>query len=167
MGVGILGVQLHRALERRQRLVVEPAIVEDLAHVEVDDGARGVHRERALEPVLRTIEVAKVRQGKAEVGREAHLRRDVFGRDLHDLLEAALELFSERGYAGATTREIAQRADTNEALLFRHFTSKAQLFERVHVGPEDGRTEAVAARAPVARARAHRFQSRPDAPGTV
>jgi AcrR family transcriptional regulator len=51
------------------------------------------------------------------------------------ILQAARELFSERGYAGATTREIAQRADINEVLLFRHFTSKAQLFERAVFEP--------------------------------
>lgn len=51
------------------------------------------------------------------------------------ILEAARELFAERGYAGATTREIAQRAGTNEVLLFRHFTSKAQLFEQTVFEP--------------------------------
>jgi AcrR family transcriptional regulator len=54
------------------------------------------------------------------------------------ILEAARELFAERGYAGATTREIAQRADINEVLLFRHFTSKAQLFEQAVFEPCQG-----------------------------
>jgi AcrR family transcriptional regulator len=47
------------------------------------------------------------------------------------ILQAALELFSERGYAGATTREIARRADIAEVTLFRHFPSKEKLFEAV------------------------------------
>jgi AcrR family transcriptional regulator len=51
------------------------------------------------------------------------------------ILQAARELFAERGYAGATTREIAQRAGTNEVLLFRHFKSKAQLFEQTVFEP--------------------------------
>jgi AcrR family transcriptional regulator len=54
------------------------------------------------------------------------------------ILQAARALFSERGYAGATTREIALRADTNEVLLFRHFTSKAQLFEQAVFEPFKG-----------------------------
>lgn len=59
----------------------------------------------------------------------------------HLILQAARELFSERGYSGATTREIAQRADTNEVLLFRHFTSKAQLFEQAVFEPCQGFVE--------------------------
>ncbi|MFT3754447.1 MAG: helix-turn-helix domain-containing protein [Pseudoxanthomonas sp.] len=51
------------------------------------------------------------------------------------ILDAARELFSERGYAGATTREIAARAGTSEVLLFRHFTTKAQLFEQAVFEP--------------------------------
>lgn len=44
------------------------------------------------------------------------------------LLTAALELFSRQGYRGTTTREIARRAEVSEALLFRHFPSKEELY---------------------------------------
>lgn len=44
------------------------------------------------------------------------------------LLTAALELFSRQGYQGTTTREIARRAGVSEALLFRHFASKEDLY---------------------------------------
>jgi AcrR family transcriptional regulator len=44
------------------------------------------------------------------------------------ILDAAREAFAEKGYARATTREIAARADVAETLLFRRFGSKAQLF---------------------------------------
>jgi len=47
------------------------------------------------------------------------------------LLEATLRLISERGYLGATTREIAQEAGVTELTLFRHFGSKEKLFEEV------------------------------------
>ena len=53
------------------------------------------------------------------------------------LLDAARELFAEKGYAGAVTREIAARANVSEVLLFRHFTSKAQLFEKAVFEPMD------------------------------
>ncbi len=49
----------------------------------------------------------------------------------HDrILEAAMAVFSEKGYRTATTREIADRADVNEVTIFRHFTSKEGLFEQ-------------------------------------
>ncbi|MDI6891034.1 MAG: TetR/AcrR family transcriptional regulator [Thermodesulfovibrionales bacterium] len=47
------------------------------------------------------------------------------------LLEATLRLISEKGYLGATTREIAQGAGVTELTLFRHFGSKERLFEEV------------------------------------
>jgi len=47
------------------------------------------------------------------------------------LLEATFKLISEKGYLGATTREIAHRAGVTELTLFRHFGSKERLFEEV------------------------------------
>jgi AcrR family transcriptional regulator len=47
------------------------------------------------------------------------------------LLEASLKLISEKGYLGATTREIAREAGVTELTLFRHFGSKEKLFEKV------------------------------------
>jgi AcrR family transcriptional regulator len=43
------------------------------------------------------------------------------------ILEAALRVFAETGYRGATTRRIAQEADVNEVTLFRNFGSKEEL----------------------------------------
>lgn len=40
------------------------------------------------------------------------------------LLEAALQVYAENGYHGATTRRIAAAAGVNEITLFRHFGSK-------------------------------------------
>jgi AcrR family transcriptional regulator len=47
------------------------------------------------------------------------------------LLKATLKLISEKGYLGATTREIAQEAGVTELTLFRHFGSKEKLFEEL------------------------------------
>jgi len=44
------------------------------------------------------------------------------------LLDAAREQFFARGFGGATTREIAKAAGTTESALYRHFSSKEQLF---------------------------------------
>jgi len=47
------------------------------------------------------------------------------------ILEAALKLFSQKGYLGATTKEIAKEAGIAEITLFRHFPTKERLFEEV------------------------------------
>ena len=47
------------------------------------------------------------------------------------LLEATLELISEKGYLGASTREIANMAGVSELTLFRHFGRKERLFEEM------------------------------------
>ncbi len=44
------------------------------------------------------------------------------------ILGAAQELFAERGYERATVRDIAGRAGVNQALLFRYFGNKDELF---------------------------------------
>jgi len=44
------------------------------------------------------------------------------------ILDAALELFAERGFAGASTREIANRADVNHALIKYYFGNKDELW---------------------------------------
>ncbi|MFI9503518.1 TetR family transcriptional regulator [Nocardia sp. NPDC052566] len=44
------------------------------------------------------------------------------------ILAAARELFAERGYERATVRDIAARAGVNQALLFRYFGTKDELF---------------------------------------
>jgi AcrR family transcriptional regulator len=46
------------------------------------------------------------------------------------ILDAALRVFAETGYRGATTRRIAQVADVNEVTLFRHFGSKEELLHK-------------------------------------
>ena len=44
------------------------------------------------------------------------------------LIDSAMSLFSLQGFDGTTTREIAEAAGVNEALIFRHFTSKEDLY---------------------------------------
>jgi TetR/AcrR family transcriptional regulator len=44
------------------------------------------------------------------------------------ILAAALDVFSERGFAGASTREIASRAGVTQPLLNYHFSSKDELW---------------------------------------
>ena len=47
------------------------------------------------------------------------------------LLEAAMRVFAESGFRGATTRRIAEAAGVNEVTLFRQFKSKTALINEV------------------------------------
>ncbi len=44
------------------------------------------------------------------------------------ILDAAVEAFAEKGFPGASTREIARRAGTNQGLITYHFRSKDELW---------------------------------------
>ena len=50
------------------------------------------------------------------------------------ILQAALELFSKHGFAGTTTKEIARMAGVSEALVFRHFATKDELYNAILEG---------------------------------
>src|SRR5580698_6436069 len=47
------------------------------------------------------------------------------------LIEAAMDLFSRKGFAGTTTREIALAAGVSEAIIFRHFATKRDLYTAI------------------------------------
>ncbi len=47
------------------------------------------------------------------------------------ILDAALETFGRKGFAAATTKEVAKAAGVNEVTVFRLFGSKLRLFEAV------------------------------------
>ncbi|WP_424354287.1 TetR/AcrR family transcriptional regulator [Methanobacterium sp. MBAC-LM] len=49
------------------------------------------------------------------------------------ILDAALKLFSKRGYAGATTRIIAAEAGFTEMTLYTKFKTKQNLFNQVMI----------------------------------
>jgi AcrR family transcriptional regulator len=51
------------------------------------------------------------------------------------LIEAARDAFVELGYHGASLRHIAARANTTQAMLYRHFPTKAKLFEESVFNP--------------------------------
>lgn len=47
------------------------------------------------------------------------------------IIEAAAALFSEKGFNGTKTREIAAYAGVSEALIFKHFPSKEDLYDAI------------------------------------
>ncbi len=46
------------------------------------------------------------------------------------IFQVVMEIVAERGYAGATTRQIAETAGVSEVTLFRKYGSKAELVKR-------------------------------------
>ncbi len=44
------------------------------------------------------------------------------------ILMTAVHLFSQRGFNGTTTKEIAKAAGVSEAMVFRHFANKEELY---------------------------------------
>lgn len=47
------------------------------------------------------------------------------------ILKLAVNLFSQRGFSGTTTREIAHAAGVSEAMVFRHFATKEELYSAI------------------------------------
>ena len=44
------------------------------------------------------------------------------------ILQTAFELFSRKGFSGTTTKDIARAAGVSEAMVFKHFASKDELY---------------------------------------
>src|SRR5215470_19366120 len=47
------------------------------------------------------------------------------------IVSVAADLFSKRGFSGTTTKEIAERAGVSEAIIFRHFATKRDLYSAI------------------------------------
>ncbi|HWT00874.1 MAG TPA: TetR/AcrR family transcriptional regulator [Pyrinomonadaceae bacterium] len=47
------------------------------------------------------------------------------------ILRVAVSLFSQRGFRGTTTKEIAHAAGVSEAMVFRHFATKEELYTAI------------------------------------
>ena len=47
------------------------------------------------------------------------------------ILQVAMRLFSQRGFRGTTTKEIALAAGVSEAMVFRHFATKEELYSAI------------------------------------
>ena len=76
------------------------------------------------------------RPGRREA--EAQATRDA-------LVQAALELFTERGYTGVGTEEIVARATVTRGALYHHFADKRDLFRAVFERVEEDLMERIGA----------------------
>jgi len=45
------------------------------------------------------------------------------------ILQTAFELFSRKGFSGTTTKDIARAAGVSEAMVFKHFATKDELYD--------------------------------------
>jgi len=68
--------------------------------------------------------------GAAETPVTAGSRMAAEDRKLQ-ILRVAVSLFSQKGFGGTTTREIAQAAGVSEAMVFRHFATKQELYTAI------------------------------------
>lgn len=57
-----------------------------------------------------------------------HVGRMTGDERREQILQSAVSLFSQRGFSGTTTREIARGAGVSEAMVFRHFSTKEELY---------------------------------------
>lgn len=74
------------------------------------------------------------------------------------LLDTAVRLFAERGYAGSTTAELAKAAGVTEPIIYRHFKSKKDLFVAVIDRTSDLITHTWERQLRTARDAAHRLR---------
>jgi AcrR family transcriptional regulator len=52
---------------------------------------------------------------------------DLIERRKNQILEAAIKIFSEKGFEGSTTKEIARKARVSEGTIFRYFKTKKDI----------------------------------------
>src|SRR3954466_3546074 len=86
-----------------------------------------------MSTAARTSEGPGRREAEARATREA-------------LIDAALELFTGRGYAGVGTEEIVARAKVTRGALYHHFADKRDLFRAVFEQVESELMERIGSR---------------------
>lgn len=70
-------------------------------------------------------------QASADTGRKRQVNRLPRERRISDIMDAACDVFRERGYEDAPIAEIALRAEVVEGSIYRYFESKRDLFVKV------------------------------------
>ena len=70
-------------------------------------------------------------------------RKDSSASTRRALVAAALRLFTEHGYAGASLDTIVAEADVTKGALYHHFSGKRELFRAVYAEVERGARERV------------------------
>ena len=69
---------------------------------------------------------------QADISHENGTNARISGEERrHQILAVAVKLFSEHGFRGTTTKEIAHAAGVSEAMVFRHFATKEELYAAI------------------------------------
>jgi AcrR family transcriptional regulator len=71
-----------------------------------------------------------IRQVYKQMGQRDHVRPQTFSTRTK-ILDAALEVFSSKGFHGTTVDEIAELAELGKGTVYRHFSSKKGLFSEL------------------------------------
>src|SRR5438552_564844 len=63
-----------------------------------------------------------------------------------EIIASAMELFAKKGFRGTTTRDLATHAEINEAIIFRYFKTKEELYsaiieQKVGIEKQDSKLE--------------------------
>jgi AcrR family transcriptional regulator len=81
---------------------------------------------------------------KIDAGSPARMATRMAAEDRREqIIDVAIRLFSQRGFRGTTTKEIALAAGVNEAIIFRHFATKSDLYAAIidrKANPPDGQS---------------------------
>lgn len=64
-------------------------------------------------------------------GEKAHSCRMTGEDRRRQIVSVAAKLFSQNGFSGTTTKEIAEEAGVSEAIIFRHFATKCELYAAI------------------------------------
>jgi AcrR family transcriptional regulator len=97
-----------------------------------------------LDSMNRQIESSVADSESADGGKPLGVRAAAKARTRRKLIDAAKQLFMQRGYEGATVRDIASAAGLSTGAVFASFSDKAELFNDVLLC--DGDAQAVAMR---------------------
>jgi AcrR family transcriptional regulator len=108
---GATDLEAEAAIDRWIRVVVEAG------------RSRGIDSGDLLERLL-------ARQARKQLGQRDQARPQSC-RTRERILTAALEVFSAKGFHGATVDEIAERAGLGKGTVYRHFDSKKRLFSEL------------------------------------
>lgn len=89
---------------------------------------------------MRSVALVSTPKARATANRPRKVRRGPLTRK--QILDTSLRLFSEKGFARTSVRDIAKGAGITDAAIYYHFASKRELFEALF--EERGITNALA-----------------------
>lgn len=68
---------------------------------------------------------------RTDTARNKKTKRMTGGERKAQIVRVASDLFAENGFRGTTTREIAKKAGISEAVIFKHFSKKEDLYNAI------------------------------------